>query len=244
MADIVHGVKDSVVNSTDEVHTAGIGTSLLATVGPISVTVRTHVVLVAIGITIEIKESNIALSGVARDGATSVLNGIIIVPVEDGDGAGLLLNKAAVGTRIIQTKSASAESAGKSTAVNALISAAAGNSSDVRTARGVLLAVTNPDIPVLGGGGSKCISLATVTRIPIGIDVTGSAAHDALTVMGSIPNTVAAETEVEEGVGLSPTNQMATFVLRIVGIVLERFLDVIRSAETGAVEESVAIEVE
>jgi len=61
----------------------------------------------------------------------------------------------------------------------------------------------------------------------------------------SVPDTVATKAESVEPIGLSVSGQMATVVREIiVPLVLHRLLDLIPTAESVGIEESVAIEVE
>jgi len=124
-----------------------------------------------------------------------------------------LLNKETV--RDLDARAGRSGDTGEGLAVDALISTAAGVSGN-RDGTRSSGAVTNPDILILRGGGLIRVSLATVTRIQIGIIVTAGAVHDTGTRVRGIPHTIATEAKVVELVRTRRAGQVATSVQAVV----------------------------
>jgi len=188
---------------------------LFATVTPITVTIGAEGVAVDV---VEVNDTTVRRSSVGRKDTASVLDGVVVRSArEDGDLGLDLLNEDA--GRNLDTRTGGSGNAGKALAVDALVSTAAEVGCDSDSA-GTGLAVTNPDVLVLRSGGFISVSLATVTRIQIGIVVAGSAVHDARTGIGGIPDAVATEAKVVELIGSGLTDQVATSVQAVIASTL------------------------
>jgi len=255
--DVVEGVEDLVIDATKEVVSASIGTTLLAAVSPVIVTIVAGGG-VAVGV-IEVNVAHVHRREVTRGNTAGVLDGIVVLGIgKDGDLTSALLNEDAVG--LVVANSASGKSTRESVAVDAKISTAGSDVADPGRALSILNAVTNPDVAILRGSLLEQVSLATVTRIEISVSVAISAVHDAHTEGRGTPDTVAAKAEGVEGVNLREASQVATHVQVEVGVVSvvrvrvrdvglndvlieRRLLDVTTtSTEVLRVEEAVAVE--
>jgi len=180
--------------------TTSVTTALFATVTPITVAV--DALLTAIDV-IEVKFSVVG-GGISRSERTaSVLDSIVAVRGgENGDLSNRLFDKSALGV---------GDGTRESSAVHALIgTAAVGHVDGDRITRE--LAVTNPDILVFGSSRFIGISLATVTRIPVGINEVLSAIQCAHTPARSTFNTIATKAEISESILIVVTSQVTTFI--------------------------------
>jgi len=205
--DVIEEVVVGGTHSVLAVGTTSITAALLATVGPVAVSVEAE----ARGGAVSVTEVNLTLVGRRTSGNTaSILDREVIILIQDGDAANPLLNKRAVGSLGTNGTTGNVE-AGEIAAINAQVGTAGrgrGNGD-----RGN--AVTNPNIAILGGGLLKGISLATVAGVKIGVNITVGTLLDAHTSSGSTPDTVATETKIVVLVLPVVADQVTTGVERV-----------------------------
>jgi len=130
--EVVDRVEEIVIDGTHDIRaTVGVTATLLATVGPVHITIDAHVLVVAVGIA-EVNVTSVERRRVSRDGTAGILNRVVVLlSRENGDLTSQLLNERAVGLSSTNTEAAGAKGARESTAINAKISTAAGGGGDV-----------------------------------------------------------------------------------------------------------------